>query len=117
VGITEFLINVILSLPKSVDVVPIWQRNSVVRSPINSHLYTFANSKVPNTEPLVSNSIFDDLSCGSGESLVDTTLSILKMLLRCFIILDLTGDHLTTHSIHHTEIFLTFELNFHSLLY
>jgi len=50
--------------------------------------------------------------CGLGESLVDTTLSILKMLLPCFIILDLTGDHVTTHSIHHTEIFLTFELIF-----
>jgi len=43
---------------------------------------------------------------------MDTTLSILKMLLFCFIILDLTGDHATTHSIYHTEIFLTFELIF-----
>ncbi|KAL6616846.1 ankyrin repeat-containing domain protein [Neocallimastix sp. 'constans'] len=48
---------------------------------------------VPNTEPIINNSIFDDLSCGSEESLVDTTLSISKMLLLCFIILDLTGDH------------------------
>jgi len=48
---------------------------------------------------------FSGLSCGSGKSLVDTTLSILKILLLCFIILDLTGDHVTTHSIHHTEIF------------
>ncbi|KAG4095521.1 hypothetical protein H8356DRAFT_1347789 [Neocallimastix lanati (nom. inval.)] len=40
----------------------------------------------------------NDLSCGSGESLVDTTLSILKILLLCFIILDLTGDHVTTHN-------------------
>ena len=65
-----------------------------------------------NTEPLISNSTFDDLSCGSGECLVDTTLFILKMLLLCFIILDLTGDHVTTHSIHYTEIFLMFELIF-----
>ena len=54
----------------------------------------------------------NDLSCGSGESLVDTTLSILKILLLCFIILDLTGDHVTTHSIHHIEIFITFKLIF-----
>jgi hypothetical protein len=39
---------------------------------------------------VVSNSTTNDLSCGSGESLVDITLSILKMLLLCFIILDLT---------------------------
>jgi len=44
---------------------------------------------------------------------VDTTLSIFKMLLICFIILDLTSNHVTTHSIHHTEIFfITFELIF-----
>jgi len=75
----------------------------VVRSPINSHQYTFTNNTVSNIEPLVSNSTFNDLSCGSGESLVDTTFSISKMLLLCFIILDLIGDH-TTHSIHHTKI-------------
>jgi len=47
-------------------------------------------------------------------SLVETTLSILKMLLPLFIILDLIGDHVTIHSIHiHlTKIFLTFELIF-----
>jgi len=39
---------------------------------------------------------------------MDTTLSILKMLLLCFIILDLTSDHVTTHSIHHTEFFFFF---------
>jgi len=43
---------------------------------------------------------------------VNITLSILKMLLLCFIILDLTGDHITTSSIHHIEFFLTFELIF-----
>ena len=99
-------------ITKSADVVPICQRNSTVRSSVNSHQYTFTNSTVPNTELLVSNSTFDDLSCGSGECLVDTTLFILKMLLLCFIILDLTGDHVTTHSIHYTEIFLMFELIF-----
>jgi len=92
-------------ITKSANVVPIWQRNSTVRSPVNSQQYTLTNSTVPNTEPIVSNSICVDLSCGSGESLVDTTLSILKMLLLCFIILDLTGDHITTRSIHHTEFF------------
>ena len=92
-------------ITKSADVVSIWQRNSAVRSPVNSHQYTFSNSTVPNTEPIIINLIFDDLSCGSGKSLVDTTLSISKMLLLCFIILDLTGDHVTTHSIYHTEIF------------
>jgi len=60
------------------DVIPIWQRNSAVSSPVNSHQCTFTNSTVPNTEPIISNSIFDDLSCGSGESLLDTTLPILK---------------------------------------
>ena len=54
----------------------------------------------------------NDLSCGSGESLVNITLSFLNMLLLCFIILDLTGDYVTTRSIHHTKIFLTFELTF-----
>ena len=48
--------------------------------------------------------------------LVDTTLSILKMLLLCFIILYLIVDHVTTHNIHHTEIFITFEL-IHILYY
>jgi len=37
-------------------------------SPVNSHQYTFVYSTVPNTEHIVNNSIFDDLSCGSGES-------------------------------------------------
>ena len=76
-------------------------------SAVNSHQYTFTNSTVPNTEPIISNSIFDDLSCGSGESLVDT-LSISKMLLLCFIILDLTGDHVTIHGIHHIDFFFYF---------
>jgi len=48
----------------------------------------------------------------SGKNLVDTTLSILKMLLLCFIILDLTSDHVITNSIHHNEFFLTFKLVF-----
>jgi len=43
---------------------------------------------------------------------VNITLSFLNMLLLCFIILDLTGDYVTTRSIHHTKIFLTFELTF-----
>jgi len=47
------------------------KRNSAIRSPVNSHQYTFTNSTIPNTEPIVNNSIFDDLSCSSGESLVD----------------------------------------------
>jgi hypothetical protein len=76
-----------------------------VSSPVSSHKSTFTNSNVPNTEPLLSNSTFDDLSCGSGESLVDITLSILKMFFLCFIILDFTGIHVTTLSIHHTEFF------------
>jgi hypothetical protein len=42
--------------------VPIWQRNSAESSPVNSHQCTLTNS----TEPLVSNSTFDDLFCGSG---------------------------------------------------
>jgi len=37
-------------ITKSDDVLPIWQRNSAVRSPVNSHLYTFTNNTVPNTE-------------------------------------------------------------------
>ncbi|KAL6630118.1 Serpin domain-containing protein [Neocallimastix sp. 'constans'] len=48
-------------------------------SPVNSHQYTFTSSTIPNTELIVSNSIFDGLSCGSVESLMDTTLSILKI--------------------------------------
>ena len=89
-----------LSLPR----VPIWERNNAVNSPVNSHQYTFTNSTVPNTEPIVSNSIFDDLSCGSGGEFSGYQ-SILKMLLLCFTILDLTGVHVTTHSIHYTIIF------------
>ena len=45
-------------ISKSDDVVPIWQRNSAVRSPVNSHQYIFTNSTVPNAEPIISNSIF-----------------------------------------------------------
>jgi len=74
-------------------------------SAVNSHQYTFTNSTVPNIEPIISNSTFNDLSYSSGESLVDTTLSISKMLLLCFIILDLISDHVTTHSIYHTDFF------------
>jgi hypothetical protein len=86
VGLAEYLANTILIISSSLellferfskstfitnsaDVVSIWQRNGAVSSSVNSHQYTFANSTVPNTEPIVSNSIFDDLSCGSGESL------------------------------------------------
>ncbi|KAG4090121.1 hypothetical protein H8356DRAFT_1431505 [Neocallimastix lanati (nom. inval.)] len=47
------------------------------------------------SKPIVRNSIFEDLSCDSGESLVDTTRSILKMLL---FFLDLIGDHVITHT-------------------
>ena len=71
-------------ITKSANVLPIWQRNNAVRSPVNSHQYTLIKSTVPSAEPIVSNSTFDDLSFGSGESLVDTTLSILKMLLPLF---------------------------------
>jgi len=50
---------------------------------------------------------FDDLSCGSWESLVDTTLSIFEGVdLVVFVILDLNGDQVTTYSIYHTEIFI-----------
>jgi len=59
-------------------------RNSAVRSPVNSHQYTFTNNTVPNTELLVSNSTFNDLYCVSGESLVDTTLSIFKEITSLF---------------------------------
>jgi len=86
------------SITKSAEVLPTWQRNSEVSSPVDSPQYIFTNSIVPNEEPIINNSIFDDLSCGSGESLVDIILSILKMLLLCFIILDLTIGHATTHS-------------------
>jgi len=95
VGLSEYLANTIpiissslellferfsknTFITKNADVIPIWQRNSTVRSPVNSHQYTLTNSIFPNTEPIVSNSTFDDLSCDSGESLVDTTLSIFK---------------------------------------
>ena len=98
-------------ITKSV-VIPIWQSNNAVKSSVNSHQYTFTNNTAPITEPIVSNSTFDDLSCASGERLVDTSLSILKMLLLCFNILDLTGDYVTTNSIYHTKIFITFELTF-----
>ena len=73
-------------ITKSADVIPIWQRNSAIRSPVNSHQYTFTNSTVPNTEPLVSNLTFDDLSYGSWVSLVDTTLSILKDVTSLFLL-------------------------------
>ncbi|KAG4098970.1 hypothetical protein H8356DRAFT_1424142 [Neocallimastix lanati (nom. inval.)] len=52
----------------------LFERNSAVR--------------IPNTEPIVRESL-----------LVNITLSILKMLLLCFIILDLTGDHITTSTL------------------
>jgi len=48
-------------MTKSANVVPIWQRNSSVRSPINSHQYTLTNSTIPNKEPSINNSTFDDL--------------------------------------------------------
>ena len=96
-------------ITNSADDILIWRRNSAVSSPVNSHQYTFTNSTVPNTEPIVSNSIFVDLSRGSRESLVDTILSIFKMFFLCFIILDLTGDYVTSYIIHYTEFFLTFE--------
>ena len=60
------------SITKSAEVLPTWQRNSEVSSPVDSPQYIFTNSIVPNEEPIINNSIFDDLSCGSGESLVDT---------------------------------------------
>jgi len=74
VGLGEYLANTIpiissylgllfkrfsknIFITKSADVLPIWQRNGVVRSPINSHQYTFNNSTIPNKEPIVSNSL------------------------------------------------------------
>jgi len=42
------------------------KNNNAVSSSVNSHQYTFTNSTVSKTEPVISNSIFDDLSCGSG---------------------------------------------------
>ncbi|KAG4083250.1 hypothetical protein H8356DRAFT_1382087 [Neocallimastix lanati (nom. inval.)] len=56
----RFSINTFIT--KSADVLPIWQRNSAVRSAVNSHQYTFTNSTIPNTEPII----------------MDTTLSISK---------------------------------------
>ena len=85
------------NLTKRVDVVLIRHTDNTGSSSISTK-----------GECRLSSSINDE----SGESLVDTTLSILKMLLLCFIILDLTGDHVATHSIHHSENFLTFELIF-----
>jgi len=41
--------------------VPTWHRNSAVSSPVNSHQYAYTNNTVPNTKPIVSNLIFDDL--------------------------------------------------------
>jgi len=82
---------------------------------LNSHQYTFTNSTVPNTETLISNSTFDDLSCGSGESLVDTPLSIFKDVnFIVFIILDLTGDHVILPIVYIITkfFFFTFELIF-----
>jgi len=52
-------------ITKSADIVPIWQRNRGVSSPVNSHHYTFTNNTVPIKEPIVSNSTFDDFSCDS----------------------------------------------------
>ena len=83
-------------ITKSANIVPTWQKNSEVRSPVNSHQYNFTNSTILIIEPIISNSIFDDRSRGSRENLVDTTLSISKMLLLCFIILDLTGNYVTS---------------------
>ncbi|KAG4101246.1 hypothetical protein H8356DRAFT_1344658 [Neocallimastix lanati (nom. inval.)] len=56
--------------------VPIWQRNNAIRSSFNSHQYTFTNSTVPITEPLVSNLTFDALSCDG--SFLSFFLSISK---------------------------------------
>jgi len=100
VGFAEFLTNTIpiisssfellfdkyCKIPittRSVDVVPIGHRHNIINSNINS--------VTPNTgsSNLQSISLSTDISNNDElrESLVDTTLSILKMLLLCFIIL------------------------------
>ena len=67
---------------RSVDVVPIGHRHNTNRIIPNT-----GSSNLPSISPATENGNIDELR----ESLVDTTLSILKMLLLCFIILFLFG--------------------------
>jgi len=90
---------------KSADVVPICPRNNIISNPIIYISETNTNILVLLRDSIENNSLNKNLSVFSRESLVDTTLSILKMLLLCLIIIDLNGDHVTTHCIHHTEFF------------
>ena len=75
---------------------------------LNVHIMINTNNLVPFKESIESNShnenLFVFLEESLGESLVDTILSILKMLLLCFI-LYLNGNNVTPHCIHHNENF------------
>jgi len=76
VGLAEYLANTILIISSSLELLfkrlskntfitksvdAVYKENSAIRSSINSHQYTFTNSTVPSTEPIVNNSIFDNL--------------------------------------------------------
>jgi len=91
---------------KSSNVIPIRLRNNIIKSPTIYISNTNTNSLVKFTESIESNSFNENLSVLSGESLVDRILSILRIVLLCFIILNLNDDHVTIYCIHHAIIFL-----------
>jgi len=83
---------------KSVDIIQIWLKNNTISSLILyilKHKYT--SSQVPLTESIEISSLLlmrIFLYFHSGERLMNTTLSIFKMLILWLIILDLNGDHI-----------------------
>ena len=57
---------------------------------------------------IMSNSIFDDLSCGSGEFSGYHIIFFKDVTFLFYYFRFIYSDYVTTHSIYHTEIFLTF---------
>ena len=93
---------------KRVNVEPIWQRSISITSPPTTH----SNGHTSHSETTESHSLSMD-SPASGESLVDTTLSYLQMLLLCFILLYSFGCN--DPSYHNTTIILKYTLYFQYL--
>jgi len=73
---------------------------------INTQL---TNSTVPNRDPIVSNSIFDDLFLWfKGEFNGYHAIYFKDVTSLFYYFLDFNGDHVTTHSVHHTVFFFFF---------
>ena len=88
---------------KSVNVIMMWPRNKYLLVGLFIYILdSSTNNLVPLTETTESNSLNNNLFIFSGENLVDTTLSILKLFFLSFIIPYLNGDHVTTLNINHT---------------